>query len=410
MSPIRPPPRASVWRWGLAALLVLGVLAGVLWLRPEAPPDRDTPPPVRGKEARREEPPPSPLAPVLPVEGEALASALREERVVLPSGVVVEAIEVDRPWVCAGEVLGLSARVGGSREAGAVFRWVWPVAGGGAELHPGPTLRWRAPATPGRYAVRFQVAKDLGGRGVGVLAERDVTVDVRACGQGESQAAEPLHVGVIQRRPGLFAFHALYSGSEPVTAYVWDFGDGSTATTTESFVEHGYPFHGLALNEVKSFTVKLEARLARGGPLRASAFVQLRGHPPTEPPPVELQVSRWQPLPEGGWRSDVALRSPEGTHVTWDRLERLTLYWDGRVDMKTRPWTEVLRVEESLERGGFRGHVTVRPDEVPEDVKQVLDFLYGHDAQGQEVVVSWSPFKREPRDSPAEDAPPPPRK
>jgi PKD domain-containing protein len=397
------------------------VLAVTLWPRrePAGPPS-----PIRviegGSPARVESSPASPApptpvpAPRVPVSpatsGDALSAALHEERVSLASSMVVEGLDKDRPWVCAGEAMGLSARLGGEPEPGAVYRWVWPVAGGGAELHPGPTLQWRAPLEAGSYRVRFQVCTDLGGRRVGVLAERDVEIDVRSCGEGEGQRHEPLRLGVTQRGQGTFTFQALYQGGERVTAYAWDFGDGSTATTAEPTVEHTYPLQGLGAHDIKSFTVRLQARLDRGGPLEATAFALTRGQPPSEaPPPVDLRISRWRPNPEGGgWRSDVVVRAPEKIDITWERLERILLHWDGQADVTTRDWREVIRVEESLEHGGFRGQVTVSPAESSAEIKQILDFLYGHDATGKEVVVSWSPFKREaPPESPRAPEPPP---
>jgi hypothetical protein len=400
-----------------AAVLVLG-LAAALWpSRADGPP-----PPVVGAgsgtvvpEARPSPPrtpPPGPAlpppTPALPAE-DALSRALNEERVPLASSVVVERIDQDRPWVCAGEPLGLSAHLGGPSEPGMVFRWVWPTAGGGAELHPGPMLQWRAPAAAGRYRVRFQVCKDLGGRRVGVLAERDVELDVRPCGAGQRQEEEPLRIEVVQRRAGTFAFHALYQGQERLAEYTWDFGDGSRVTTAEPEAEHTYETGALGAQDVRSFTVKLAAHRGRGEPLQATAFALTRGQPPSdEPPPVQLQVSRWRPLPEGGWRSDLVVQSPGEGRITWERLERVIVRWDGEVHITTRPWNEVVRLEEDLGSGGFRGHVTVSPAEVPPEVKQVLDFLYGRDAAGKEVMVSWSPFKREasPAPPPAEDRPP----
>jgi hypothetical protein len=102
------------------------------------------------------------------------------------------------------------------------------------------------------------------------------------------------------------------------------------------------------------------------------------------------------------------VQSPGEGHITWERLERVIVRWDGEVDITTRPWNEMVRQEEDLGSGGFRGHVTVSPAEVPAEVKQVLDFLYGRDAAGKEVMVSWSPFKREasPAPPPAEERPP----
>ncbi len=338
----------------------------------------------------------------LAMSGDVLSAALHEERVSLTSSMVVEGIDTDRPWVCASEAIQLSARLGGEPESGAVYRWVWSVAGGGAELHPGSTLQWRAPSAAGAYRVRFQACKDLGGRRVGVLAEREVEIDVRSCGEGQGQRHEPLRLGVTQRGQGTFAFQALYQGGERVTAYAWDFGDGSTETTAEPTVEHTYSLQGLGAQDIKSFSVRLQARLGRGGPLEATAFALVRGQPPSDvPPPVELRISRWRPNPEGGgWRSDVVVRAPEKTDITWERFERVLVHWDGEADFTTPDWREVIRVEEVLEHGGFRGYVTVSPAESSVDIKQILDSLYGHDATGKEVVVSWSPFKREPPPEP----------
>ncbi|ADO73505.1 uncharacterized protein STAUR_5743 [Stigmatella aurantiaca DW4/3-1] len=352
--------------------------------RPSEPPA--PPPPSR----------PSPPA-ALPPE-DALATALGEERVTLASSVSIEGIEQDRPWVCAGEVLSLSARLGGVAEPGSVTRWIWPVPGGHAELHPGPLLQWRAPLAAGRYPVRFQVCKDLGGRRVGVLAERQLELDVRPCGEDAGQRYEPLQIGVTQSGPGTFTFEALYRGGEPVAAYTWNFGDGSRATTAEPRMTHTYELSGLGPQEPRSFTVKLQARLERGPSLEATTFALTRGHPSSgAPPSVELQVSRWRPRPDGdGWRSDVVVRVPDNTDHTWERFERVFLHWEGEAETDVRDWRERVHVEEELGHGGFRGYVTVSPSEAGPDIKQILDFLYGRDAAGQEVVVSWSPFKREP--------------
>jgi len=352
--------------------------------------------------------PPAQAAPVAS-DREVLASALREEMVPLTSSVVVEAIERDRDWVCEGEPLGLSARLGGTAEPGAVYRWVWLTVGGEVELHPGPTLQWKAPARAGRYSVRFQVCKDLGGRRVGVLAERTAEIEVRPCGSGERQEAGPLRLTVTQQGQGAYLFQALVQGGERIEAYAWDFGDGETAATSEPRVEHTFPTRELGPQEIRNFTVKLRARRPRGEPLVATAFVLVRGQPPSEPHPVTLEVSRWSPEPDGGFRSAVVARSASDD-ITWDRLERVTQYWDGGVDISTRKWSEVIRVEEGLERGGFRGQVLVSPSEASPGTKQILDFLYGYDTSGQEVVVSWSPFKSEPPAVPREPVEPLPAK
>jgi hypothetical protein len=356
--------------------------------------------------------PAPPRAPVPPTgtSGDALAQALGEERVVLPSSVRVDRIEQDRAWVCAGEAMGLSAHLGGVPEPGAVFRWVWPTAEGRAELHPGPTLQWKAPPEAGTYPVRFQVCRDLGGRRVGVLAERELELDVRPCGAEAGQRQGPLRIGVTQQGPGTFTFQALYQGEEPISAYTWDVGDGSRSPTSGPRLAHTYELSGLGAQEPRSFTVKLQARLEHGRLLEATTFVLTRGQPaPSALPAAELQVSRWRPLAQGaGWRSDVVVRAPDGTDLAWERLERVSVPWEGEALIDSRAWRERVSVEEDLGHGGFRGHVTVSPAEAGPDIKQILDFLHGHDAAGQEVVVSWSPFKREPpADSPRAPGPPP---
>jgi PKD domain len=234
---------------------------------------------------------------------------------------------------------------------------------------------------------------------------------LRRCGDSETQRNEPLRLSVVQRGQGAFELQALHQGSERVVSYAWDFGDGSTTTTSEPRVEHTYSLQGLGAQEVRSFPVRLQARLDRGGPLEATAFALARGQPPSEtPPPAELRVSRWRPLPEGGWRSDVVVRAPSEADLTWERLERISVHWDGQADTLMRPWSEVVHVDEVLEHGGFRGYVTVSASEASADTKQILDFLYGHDALGKEVVVSWSPFKREPPAAAPASPEPPPRK
>jgi hypothetical protein len=358
---------------------------------------------------RAVEAPAAPTAPARPVPaasapipeaatGEALALALNEERVVLTSTAVIEGIDADRPWVCAGDPMMLSARVGGQPEPGAVQRWVWPGSETGAELQPGSRLQWRAPRSAGRYFVRFQVCRDLGGRRVGVLAEQVVGIDVREC--GASKEAESLTLEVSQRGAGDFVFRAVTPDAAPLTAYQWDFGDGASTVTQEPTASHGYATQGLGAQELRAFTVRLSARDGAGAVRSATAFVQLRGQPPPDAPPLAtLELAR-EPGGEEGWRSGVTVRVPEGGDVTWERVERLTVSWDDQVESSTRPWREVITVEAALERGGFRGHVTVRPSDVRPDVKQVLDFLHGRDVSGREVALSWASYKSEARPPP----------
>ncbi|MFY2558065.1 PKD domain-containing protein [Corallococcus terminator] len=329
------------------------------------------------------------------VSGEALSAALNEERVVLASSTVIERIEVDRPWTCAGGQVSLTGRVGGALESGVLYRWVWPGRDAAAELHPGARLQWHAPAEPGTYFVRFQVCKDLGGRRVGILAEALHRIEVRDCDDGAAREEGRLKVEVIQRANGAFLLRAVSPESEALTGYAWDFGDGRTASTSGPEVEHAYDTRALESLDVRTFTVRLTTSRRAGAALSATAFVGVRGQPPSDAPlPATLTLSRTR-ADSDVWRSEVSVAVPEQGFVTWERVERMTLHWDDQVESMTREWRQVITVEEEAGRGGFRGFVTVRPSELSETVKQVVDVLHGRDEAGAEVSVSWASFKRE---------------
>ena len=353
-----------------------------------------------------------PAPPALLTGREALHRALGEKAVRVDSDLVIEGIDTDRPWVCAGEPIGLSARVAAGASADAVYRWVWPAAGGEAALHPGQTMAWQAPEAAGTYQVHFQACKDLGGRNVGVLAERVIDIDVRACGAGQEQAHDPLRIRVEQRGQGAFSFHAEYQGDEPVSTYAWDFGDGNAETTSADAVAHAFSTQELGPQQVGRFAVRLEARLAGGARLQATTFVMVRGRPPThDPPAMDLAISRWRPRADGnGWQSELTVRNPGSTGVTWDRIERVTKRFDGSADIDTLAWRDVIALDEELAGGGFRGRVLVDAAAVPPEVKQIIDHLYGQDADGNEVMVSWTPFKRPAVPRPVDEQRQPPRK
>ncbi|MCY1033707.1 PKD domain-containing protein [Corallococcus sp. BB11-1] len=325
-----------------------------------------------------------------------LASALGEVWEPLASTAFIEHLDTDRPWACAGGTVGVVARVGGAREPDLVERWVWPTPEGRAGLQPGSGLDWRAPAVPGRYPVRFQLCRDLGGRRVGVLAERTVLLEVRDCAAG---AESPLRLGARQDGPATFTFEV--QGLEeagPVRAYTWDLGDGTTEETEGPILEHTYAAEPADGAIPRRFTVRVHARMESGAPRAITAFVSVRPlERPEAPPRVALKVSRWQPEREtGGWRSEVSVHVPEGAEaVTWAEVERILVGWDDQRRTTRMPWDRALGVQELLGRGGFRAEVVVGPDEATPDVKQVLDVLHGRDARGSDVVVSWASFKQD---------------
>ncbi|RKG87333.1 PKD domain-containing protein [Corallococcus terminator] len=325
-----------------------------------------------------------------------LASTLGEVWEPLASTAFIEQLDTDRPWACAGGAVSVVARVGGSREPDLVERWVWPTPEGRAGLQPGAALDWRAPSAPGRYPVRFQLCRDLGGRRVGVLAERTVLLEVRDC---EAQAESPLRLGSRQDGPSTFTFEV--QGLEeagPVRAYDWDLGDGTTEETEGPILEHTYAVEPADGAVPRRFTVRVRARMESGAVRSLTTFVGVRPLAlPEAPPRVSLKVSRWQPLLEtGGWRSEVSVLIPDGAEaVTWAEVERILVGWDDQRRATRMPWERALTVQETLERGGFRAAVVVGPDEATPDIQQVLDVLHGRDARGNDVVVSWASFKQE---------------
>ena len=116
-----------------------------------------------------------------------------------------------------------------------------------------------------------------------------------------------------------------------------------------------------------------------------------------DPGPVLLDIGRWQRDPaQDRWQSDIRVQVREKGPIVWERLERFTKYFDDRTESASLDWREVIVVDESLADGGFRGRVVVPAESVPPEVKQIIDVLHGRAADGSEVTVSWTPFKRDP--------------
>ncbi|NBD13012.1 PKD domain-containing protein [Corallococcus silvisoli] len=414
--PLKEPGLRPRTRMVLAAG---GVVAGSLLLAGLDAPDGTVagPSPTLPFEVEAPDAPPAPpgsetprlslAVPVLADGGTAedarLARVLGEVWEPVASSAFIEQLDTERPWVCAGDTVGVLARVGGRREPGMVTRWVWPTQEGRAALQPGPGLDWPAPSTPGLYPVRFQLCRDLGGRRVGVLAERTVLLDVRACEPDAGR--ESPRIRARQDGPATFTFEVQTPrGAPSLTGYIWDLGDGALEETSGPRLEHSYALAPSEGMDPRGFTVRVRDRTAPDADpdvevaWAATAFVSVRPAAlPELPPRVELRVSRWRPEKGGGgWRSEVSVVIPRGAEaVTWTEVERILVRVD-RQRLSTRmPWERALVVEESLERGGFRGTVAVHPEEVTPDIQQVLDVLHGRDARGEDVVVSWASFKQD---------------
>ena len=141
----------------------------------------------------------------------------------------------------------------------------------------------------------------------------------------------------------------------------------------------------MAATRKPSSSSRLEAESASVGVPRTIGTIGLAGGgkpAARDAPDVELDVGRFRPAPEGGFQSTIALRVPAGSDVTWQRLERVVRGWGDETRTVTLPWAEAVRVDERLERGGFRGEVRVGGDDAGSGVKQVHDTLYGRDASG----------------------------
>lgn len=390
--------------WGLAAAgLALLIVALFVWQRsrgPEAPgsaaPGRDgaiVPVPGDTHTAPPGERPG--LAPSTTTSAE-LHAILGEEAVPVQSDVVIEAMEIEQPWVCAGEPVGLAAHVSGGGPD-AVQRWIWRTTEGTVALQPGSALAWPTPAAPGVYRVFFQVCTDLGGRRIGVLASRAFDIEVRAC----DEPAAAVRIEVSQRGQGVYAFTAVVADEAAgagISDYVWDFGDGAQLTTTAPAAEHTYAVAELGAADVAHFAVTVAARRAGAEALTGTTAVLVRGMPGTrDPGPVLLELGRWQHEPaRNRWRSDIHVQVRERGPIVWERLERFTRYFDDRTESANLDWREVIAVDEDLAGGGFRGQVLVPDESVPPEVKQIIDVLHGRASDGAEATVSWTPFKRAP--------------
>jgi len=341
---------------------------------------------------------PSPTTP-------ALEQALGEEIVALPSQVRISAVRVEQDRVCAGRSADLSAEVDGA-EPGLSYRWL-RLAGAGAELTPGQYAPWPAPAEPGRYHLLFQVCRSLDGRRVGVLAEQALDVDVVDCGEGE--ADQPLRIEARDRAAGQYVFDAVHDDGGAADSYQWDFGDGETETTHEPRASHFYPLVDIPDDEVRGYRVRLEARSAGGAVRSAATTVYLRGQARPPSPPdvlVELEGQRYDDA-EQRWEVRLRVTNLARPPITWQTVERTAIHDDGRRPTRAVGWRSVVDQVEVAQGGSFVGWNVIAADEVPADVVRVVDRLVGRDGDGEEVAVTYSPYRR--HDAKGEPATPTPK-
>ena len=216
----------------------------------------------------------------------------------------------------------------------------------------------------GRYRVRFQVCKDLGGRRVGVLAEREVVLDVRSCGERRRQRDEPLRLAVTQRGQGSFAFQALFQGPGArhgvcVGLRRWHQLDDDRAP-----VEHTYPLQALAPRRPGASPCGSRPASTGVGPWRPPPSSSHEGSlPPRCHLPSSCASPAGAPTPTAAAGAATWWCVPrKETAVTWERLERSPCTGMGR-RTSPRALARGLQVEERLEHGGFRGYVTVSATE-----------------------------------------------
>lgn len=381
--------RRAAW----AAPVVIAAIIGVLALSRRGGGANDSEQAPEGS-ARRNRPVvaamPAPVAVPAPVDDAAIARVLGEELVPVASSVTIAELATDQPGPCAGRPVLLRSRLAG--DAGQdplVSRWIWTTSER-LSMHPGATARFTAPA-PGRYPIRFQVVRSLGGARIGVLAETTLELDVIDCGSGPA----PLQVTstVTGGRADLTALAA----SPTQGGYAWDFGDGERQTTDAPTVRHDYPILELRDREERTYQVTVEVAGADGTPLRATTAIVLRGqvNPPLPPAiAAELGDATWDDG-DRRWHRRLTVDNRERPAIRWERGERHTEHDGDRVSSRKLTVPELLAITEERQGGGFVATVTVTAAETGPGVRRITDRLYGHDAAGEEASLTWVAWDRD---------------
>lgn len=333
---------------------------------------------------------PAPVAVPAPVDDAAIAQLLGEELVPVASTVTIAELATDPARACAGRPVLLRSRLeGDAGQDRLVSRWIW-ATDERLSMQPGASARFTAPA-PGRYPIRFQLVRSLGGARVGMLAERTLELDVIDCGSGPA----PLQVTatVTGGRADLTALAAIPTQG----SYAWDFGDGDRQITGGPTARHDYPILELRDREERTYQVTVEVAGADGTPLHATTAIALRGqvNPPLPPAVVaELADPIWD---DNGrrWHRRLAVDNHERPAIHWERGERHTQYDDDRVTSRNLAVAELLAITEQRQAGGFVATVTVIAAETGPGVRRITDRLYGRDAAGEEASLTWVVWDRD---------------
>jgi hypothetical protein len=344
-----------------------------------APADRRMAPP-RGGQA------PVPAA----IDDVTIAEVLGEELVAVTSGIRITELAADEPQPCAGRPVWLRARTeGDAGEGGLVSRWIW-ATDSRLSMQPGASVSFTAPDA-GTYPIRFQLVRALGGKRIGVLAERTLALQVIDCG------SEPAPLRVEATVTGGRVDFTALAGVPTRGGFTWDFGDGQTQTTDGPTVRHDYPILELDAKEVRDYRVAVEVATADGASLRATAGVILRGQAnPPLPPAIaaELGDAVWDEDTRR-WQRRIEVDNRERPAITWERGERHSLHDDDRITTRALTVAELLTISEAREAGGFVATVTVTAAETPPNVRRITDRLHGHDASGEEATLTWVVWDRD---------------
>jgi hypothetical protein len=377
--------RAAWTAAAMAAVVVFVVLVarrggrGAGGVDQPAPADRPTAPPRVGQA-------PVPAA----IDDTAIAQILDEELVAVTSGIRIAELAADEAQPCAGRPVWLRARTEGDvGEGRLVSRWIW-ATDSRLSMQPGASVSFTAP-NAGTYPIRFQLVRALGGKRIGVLAERTLALQVVDCGSGPA----PLRIESTVTG-GRVDFTALASVSTH-GGFTWDFGDGQTHTTDGPTVRHDYPILELGAEELRAYRVAVEVATTDGASLRATAGVTLRGQvSPPLPPAIaaELGDAVWDEDARR-WQRRIEVDNRERPAILWARGERHSLHDDDRITTRTLTVAELLTISETREAGGFVATVTVTAAETPPGVRRITDRLHGRDASGEEATLTWVVWDRD---------------